>query len=146
MSHLLLHPLDPDTEGREIVGLGCCFALQELSDFQLQVHVGLFQVAHLLQVAAQAVIEVLHGGLLIGRYVDSIAEAEGTASCCRGRGVGGGGLGHTDSRASSAAIHAANPPAASNQPGGGGHGGACDDGALHGRRHVAAVAGEGAHG
>ncbi len=125
------------------MGLWCGSALQELSDLQLQVSVGLLQAAHLLQVAGQAVVEVLHGGLLADGDVDGVGQVEGTASSSTG-GRGEGGLGDTDSRPSGSSVHAAGPHAADLARGG--HGGGHHDGAPHGGGHVAAAAGEGGHG
>ena len=64
-SHLVLQVTDDERERRPVVALGFGLALQELSDLQLQLGVGLLQAAHLGQVGGQAVVQVLHGHLLV---------------------------------------------------------------------------------
>ncbi len=130
---------DADVEDTVVVSLWCDFAVQELPDLQLQVGVGVLQAAHLCQVGGQAVVEVLHGGLLADRDVKGIRQVEATAGSTSSRG-GEGGLGDTDSRPSGSSVHAAGPHAAEEAGGGGRH-----DGAPHGGGDVAAAAGEGRH-
>ena len=67
--HLFLQLFDADVEAGEVVSHRPRPGLQELSDLQLQLGVGLLQGAHLLQVGGQAVVEVLHGGLLVDSVV-----------------------------------------------------------------------------
>lgn len=71
-SHLVLKFFDADVVGSEVMTLGLGLALQELPDLQLQVSISLLQGAHLLQVGSQTVVEVLHGGLLVGRDVHAV--------------------------------------------------------------------------
>ena len=67
-SHLLLKEPDGGLVGGAVMSLHRGLVQQELVDLRLQIGVGPLQGAHLLQVAAQAVVQVLHGGLL--RFVD----------------------------------------------------------------------------
>lgn len=46
--------------------------LVPLADLTLQLRVGFLQRAHLLQVVRQAVVEVLHGGLLVASQAETI--------------------------------------------------------------------------
>ena len=54
--------------------------LVPLSDLPLQAFVLLLQGAHLLQVGGQTVVQVLHGGLLVGTDVEVQAIGEVEAS------------------------------------------------------------------
>lgn len=135
-SHLSLHILDADVKGCIIPDQWSSPALQELLDFQFQVSVGSLQVAHFGQVGGQTVVQVLHGEFLVGRGdVDGIAQVEASSSSSGGETRGG--LGDTNTRASSSTVHAAHSPPAA--VGAGGEGGRSWAG------HVAAAGGEASH-
>ncbi len=95
-------------------------ALQELPDLQLQLGVGLLQLAHLVQVGGQTVVQVLHGHFLVVREVNGVGQvktAAGTSTSrkpCTGRGEASGSTcaGDADPKATSASVHAGGPHAA----------------------------------
>lgn len=136
-SHLSLNVLDADVEGCVVPDQWSGPALQELLDLQLQVSIGLLQVAHFGQVRGQTVVKVLHGELLVGRGdVNGIAQVEASSSSSGGERRGG--LGDTNPGASSSSVHTAHtPPTAVGAGGEGGRGRA---------GHVVAAAGEASHG
>ena len=63
-------------EPAEVVSGGLQLAVQELTNLQLQLCVGLLQGADLDQVGGQTVVQVLHGGLLVCRHGESIRQGE----------------------------------------------------------------------
>ena len=63
-THLVPQVLDGLEVGAVVLDLSRPLPLVPVTDFHLQVSVGLFQGTHLVQVGGQAVIQVLHGHLL----------------------------------------------------------------------------------
>ena len=80
MTYLALQVGDDDIEGRVVAGTRRGLVLQELADLQLQIGIGSLQGAHLLQVGGKAVVEVLHGGLLVDHHVGVIATSSSSSS------------------------------------------------------------------
>ena len=74
--HLVPQVLDGLEVGAVVTGRPGPLILVPVTDLHLQLRVGLLQGAHLLQVGGQAVVEVLHGDLLIAREEAAIATTE----------------------------------------------------------------------
>lgn len=100
-SYLVLQIFD-DGEVACVVGADDRFALVIMSDLHLQVVVLLLQGAHLLQVGGQAVVQVLHGGLLVGPDVEVHAGGHVEASGGGQGGVSVALLGRGDTSATAA--------------------------------------------
>ncbi|KAF3851869.1 hypothetical protein F7725_005224 [Dissostichus mawsoni] len=100
---MLIRAVVPDTGG---------LLSHPFPDLTLELRIGGLQSAHLLQVAAQAVVEVLHGLLLAATDAHTAAPAapEGTSQV-KTSAEPVGGVGHADTSTICTAVHAPRPPA-----------------------------------